>query len=114
MRQHWITAIGLTLALLSLAALPADAAADETCASGHVCVWVENHFKGAKGESLCTGGVHPLAGLKESGKNRCANKAVWFRNEGVATSCLNPNENNAGFPFLINELWVGAEGSRCP
>lgn len=113
MRKHWMALLGLMLAVGSLAAIPASASADESCASGHVCVWTETFFQGAKGESLCTGGVHGLAGLKKSGKNRCANKAVWFQQNGTKVACLNPNENNAAFAFLPNELFVGTEGSRC-
>lgn len=111
--RKWIIGAGLALAL-SLLPGASVASADETCASGHACVWPEKFFQGAKGESLCTGGAHGLAGLKNSGKNRCANKAVWFRQNGTSFGCLNPNENAASFVFAINEIWVGAEGSRCP
>ena len=112
MLKGLIAVLGLTLAIALLPGASA-ASADESCASGHACVWVDFHFLGAKGESLCTGGAHPLAGQKESGKNRCANKAVWFRQNGTAISCLNPGGNDELFTFSINELWVGAEGSRC-
>jgi len=112
MRKNWIIAVGLAAALSLLPGASA-ASADESCASGHACVWTEFHYLGAKGESLCTGGAHGLAGNKESGKNRCANKAVWFRSSGTAIACLNPGGNDELFTFPINEIWVGAEGSRC-
>ncbi len=83
------------------------------CSNGHVCVWPHVEFKGTVGESLCTGGAHVLAARKESGRNECANKAVWFRNNGFANKCLNPGEQTAAFPVSIEEIWVGAEGSRC-
>ena len=86
---------------------------DETCSSGHVCVWPQTFYQGTKGESLCTGGAHPLGGTKSSGKNRCANKAVWYRQNGTALDCDNPGQDSAAFGFAINELWIGAEGSRC-
>ena len=91
----------------------ASALLDESCANGHVCVWPETYFKGAKGESLCTGGPHPLAGVKLSAKDRCANKAVWLRKDGIAKGCVNAG-GQAELAFAFNELWIGAEGSHCP
>jgi hypothetical protein len=83
-----------------------------SCSSGHVCVWTEPSYKGAKGESLCTGGAHSLSGFKLSVVNSCGNKAAWLRVNGVANECI-----NAGFEYEItakfNELWIGAEGSHC-
>jgi hypothetical protein len=129
MRQNWIAAVGVALALGLLAGAsaafaeegPSPEAApagevgllDASCNSGHVCVWPETFYSGAKGESLCTGGAHPLAGTKASGKNRCANKAVWYRQNGTALVCGNPGVDTPAFGFAINELWIGAEGSRC-
>jgi hypothetical protein len=134
MKKSWIAAVGIVLALGVLAGASAAAAEgpssgapepasaaptgevtplDATCNSGHVCVWTGTFWTGTKGESLCTGGAHPLAGSKQSGKNRCANKAVWYRINGTAFYCANPSEDNATFAFPINELWIGAEGSRC-
>jgi hypothetical protein len=132
MRRNWIAAMGLVLAcslLLGASAVaegpsetpeaapaaPASEAAllDATCSSGHVCVWPETFYQGGKGESLCTGGAHPLGGSKQSGKNRCANKAVWYRQNGTALVCGNPGVDTPAFGFGINELWIGAEGSRC-
>jgi hypothetical protein len=89
----------------------APALLNEACNSGHACVWSFWHFQEAKGESLCTGGVHNLSGLKRSAKNRCANKAVWIRDNGVAHGCINPGLNMTTVEF--HEIWVGAEGSRC-
>jgi hypothetical protein len=86
---------------------------DETCNNGYVCVWTMFHYQGAKGESLCTGGPHPLAGFKGSAKNRCANKAAWLRVNGIAAHCVNPANNFPESSFGFNELWIGAEGSRC-
>jgi len=88
------------------------ASADSNCNSGNVCVWVEYEYNGAKGESSCTGGAHPLAGWKYSAKNRCANKASWLRANGSAIQCVNPGNNN-GATLAFNEVWIGAEGSRC-
>jgi hypothetical protein len=85
---------------------------DASCNSGNVCVWTETGYNGAKGESLCTGGPHPLAGWKYSVKNRCANKASWLRINGVSNMCINPGGESSG-TFQFNELWIGAEGSRC-
>ncbi len=114
MRQKWITALGFAVAFSlvgsSMAAAGASTHAqgavgiaplgevsplDETCVSGHACVWTEKFFQGAKGESLCTGGVHTLAGFKKSGKNRCANKAVILRQSGTRVGCMEPGENAA-------------------
>lgn len=85
---------------------------DETCNSGNVCVWTSNLFQGAKGESLCTGGAHVLAGDKFSAKNRCANKASFLRENGAPSNCLNPGQNGSNL-FNFNEVFIGAEGSRC-
>lgn len=114
MRRSWVTAAILAAAAACcLAVWAASASADSSCSSGHACVWPSKFFVGAKGESLCTGGAHGLAGSKESGKNSCANKAVWFRQNGTAFACLNPGGEAGSFTFPINEIWVGAEGSRC-
>jgi hypothetical protein len=132
MRKSWIAAVGLVLALglVTGASAAAEGSSgspeaaptapsgevtplDSTCNSGHVCVWPETFYSGAKGESLCTGGAHPLAATKASGKNRCANKAVWYRQNGTALVCGNPGVDTPAFGFAINELWIGAEGSRC-
>ena len=83
------------------------------CGSGHVCVWPSPFYVGTVGESLCTGGAHGLAATKTSGKDACANKAVWYRQNGTALACGNPNQETPNFGFAINELWIGAEGSRC-
>jgi hypothetical protein len=112
MRKNWIVAAGVAVAL-SLIPGASVASASTRCAKGHVCVWVEVVFKGAEGDSLCTGGLHEFAGNKSSGENECANKAVWFRNKGVTTQCLNPGQSSEVFPGLVNEIWIGAEGSRC-
>jgi hypothetical protein len=87
--------------------------ADNFCPAGYVCVWPNPGAGGTRGDSLCTGGIHPLAGLKGSGRNSCANKAVWFRYNGVTTQCLNPGYYSDYFPGPVNELWIGADGSRC-
>ena len=87
--------------------------AEESCAAGHVCVWTEYNYQGARGESLCTTGAHPLGGFKVSGKNRCANKAVTFYAFGNAKGCQNPGDSSGHFPEAIEELRVGTEGSRC-
>jgi hypothetical protein len=133
MRRSWIALIVLASAFCLIAGVAVAAAdevppaseavppaseegvlapLDESCNSGHVCVWTEKSYQGAKGESLCTGGVHTLAGMKFSAKNRCANKASWLRRNGEVTACLNPGDN-VPIPFEFNELWIGAEGSRC-
>jgi hypothetical protein len=133
MRRNWVLTASLVLAISLFAgssaiadelspsgeeaapAAPTGEASplDATCNSGHVCVWPESFYVGTKGESLCTGGAHPLAGSKKSGKNRCANKAVWYRQNGVALDCDNAGEDSPSFGFSINELWIGAEGSHC-
>jgi hypothetical protein len=91
-------------------AAPATAL-DETCNPGLVCVWTNIYYSGVKGTSLCTGGAHTLAGWKFSAKNRCANKASWLRINGNAVECLDPGVSRGVAEF--NELWIGAEGSRC-
>ncbi len=112
MRRISIAVAILAAACCLLAAWVAvPATADESCNSGHVCVWNGFWFTGVKGESLCTGGAHPLAGWKYSAKNRCANKASWLRRNGTAYYCVNPGNNLNVAEF--NELWIGAEGSRC-
>jgi hypothetical protein len=111
--QYWVLAASLAVLAVMCSwgiGVPA-ASADESCASGHACVWSFWHFQEAKGESLCTGGAHVLSGLKRSIKNRCANKAVWIRDNGVANGCVNPGVNFTTVEF--HEIWVGAEGSRC-
>ena len=112
MNQKWILAAVAALVVGAFAVIPGTASADETCSSGHVCVWTEQSFQGAKGESLCTGGAHVLGGTKFSAKNRCANKASWLRMNGNTWNCLNPGENGSNL-FNFNEVWIGAEGSRC-
>jgi len=85
---------------------------DESCNSGHACAWTFVHFGGVKGESLCTGGPHPLAGLKYSAKNRCANKKIFLRLQGTTVqTCANPGGDRTTTEF--DEIYVGAEGSRC-
>lgn len=86
--------------------------AEEGCTSGHVCVWPKENYQGTRGESLCTGGPHPLAGIKESAKNRCLNKASWLRLDGFALECMNAGDSFPG-TLEFNELWIGAEGSHC-
>lgn len=112
MGKIWIIAAGVVVAL-SLISGASVASASARCPSGHVCVWVEVVFQGAEGDSLCTGGLHGFGGNKSSGENECANKAVWFRKNGVTTQCLNPGHSSSVFPGEVNEMWVGAEGSRC-
>ncbi len=112
MSRKWLAAALGALMIGAFAAMPLTASADESCNSGHVCVWTKNTYQGVKGESLCTGGPHPLAGQKFSAKNRCANKAAWLRNDGIAGACVNPG-NNIDLVFSFDELWIGAEGSRC-
>lgn len=86
---------------------------DETCNSGHVCVWSLTNYREFKREDLCTGGLHTLAGPQyESAKNRCANKAVNLRHNGNFVACMNPGGNRPE-PGGINEEWVFEEGSRC-
>jgi hypothetical protein len=77
-----------------------------------VCDWTNIEFVGVKGESLCTGGTHPLAATKFSAKNSCANKKVFLRVAGTGIqTCMNPTGER---PFVeFNEIFVGAEGSRC-
>jgi hypothetical protein len=129
MNPKWLAMAAAVLVISAVAAFPAGAAAeeaspeapameevapfDETCNSGHVCVWVEFNYQGAKGESLCTGGVHTLTGIKGSAKNRCANKASWLRLNGFTVGCVNPANNFPVASSGFNELWIGAEGSRC-
>lgn len=113
MQRSWIIAAGVAVAL-GLIPGASVASASERCPKGHVCVWTEVVFKGAEGDSLCTGGLHEFAGNKKSGENECANKAVWFRDKGITTECLNPGKAAELFWGQVNEIWVGAEGSRCP
>jgi hypothetical protein len=129
MHRKWLTIVFAALAIGAFAAVTGTASAeetapgtppaeevsplDETCNSGHVCVWTEFRYQGAKGESLCTGGVHTLAGFKGSAKNRCANKAVWLRENGSTHYCVNPAQNLPEDFVGFNELFIGAEGSRC-
>jgi hypothetical protein len=117
MRKIWIVVIAslaLALSLLPGVSVAAGGEGLAKCQKGHVCVWVEKNFKGAEGESLCTGGAHPLAGYKKSAANHCANKAVWLREDGTARVCMEP-ESEIGeiVPLPIDELWVGIEGSHC-
>lgn len=86
-------------------------ALDESCSTGFVCVWNNILYGGVKSTTLCTGGAHPLAGFKFSAKNRCANKASWFRINGSAVECLDAGGNRKVAEF--NEIWIGAEGSHC-
>lgn len=81
------------------------------CPNGYVCAYANIFYGGGQGNSLCTGGAHPLGGWKESALNRCANKAAWFRVNGTAQTC-----RNAGGQLEVggfNEIWIGAEGSHC-
>jgi hypothetical protein len=85
---------------------------DESCSSGHACAWTFVHFWEVKGESLCTGGPHPLGGLKYSAKNRCANKKIFLRLQGTTVQiCANPGGDRTTTEF--DEIYVGTEGSRC-
>jgi hypothetical protein len=115
MRVHRVKAAGAACVsglVLALALLPGGAQAF-TCPAGNVCGFVSPAYGGAQGNSLCTRGVHPFDGNKSSGINNCANKAVWFRNSGVAQQCLNPGQLSPLFPGPVNEIWIGADGSRC-
>jgi hypothetical protein len=104
-----IAVFGLVLSIGVLAA--GSAGADETCPSGNVCVWPQRNFQGTRGDSLCTTGTHPLSGLKESVKDRCANKGAILRKNGVEVWCIGPAEN-ANTP-QFNEVSILAEGGRC-
>jgi len=85
---------------------------DDSCSSGYVCAWNFVHFEKVKGKSLCTGGPHPLAGYKYSAKNRCANKKAFLKIKGTTIqTCTNPGGDRPLTEF--NEVWIGAEGSRC-
>jgi len=105
-----VAAASLVVAVAAVVGVSA-ASASPTCNTGHVCAWTEPNFQGAKGESLCTGGKHPLGGFKWSSYNHCANKAVWIRIDGEAKACLEPSFVDTATRF--NELWVGVEGSHC-
>jgi hypothetical protein len=111
MRKLIIVA-AVVCALVLIAAIPSTSAAT-TCSGGHVCVWVYGGFLGPKGESLCTGGLHELAGEKLSAINACANKASWLRRGGFNVYCLNPSQYQENTPSF-DQVWIGAEGSRCP
>jgi Peptidase inhibitor family I36 len=111
MRKPLIVVVALAIAVSIGLFAAGSAAADETCPSGNVCVWPQRNFQGTRGLSLCTGGVHPLAGYKESVKNRCANKSAILRKDGVWTWCIGPAEN-ANVP-PINEVVILAEGAHC-
>lgn len=139
MRQKWIAVVGLALALSLLAGASVAAAEGPSsgseevapstpggellpptgpggCSVGHACVWPHTLFGEGKGESLCTGGLHSFApNTKLSGENQCTNsgKAVWFRQSVTNVKCLEAGESDAAFPFLVNEIWVGAEHSHC-
>jgi hypothetical protein len=111
MRRNLMIAalLALTVALLPGASA---ASADTTCNPGDVCAWSWWNFTEAKGESLCTGGVHYMAELKRSVKNRCANKAVWLRkHETNPEGCLEPGQQDPNTEFT--DIWIGVEGSRC-
>jgi hypothetical protein len=79
--------------------------------SGVVCVWTNVWFGGVRSETLCLGGAHPLAAMKFSAKNRCANKGAWLRINGVAFECVEPGGQHEVAEF--NEVWIGKEGSHC-
>lgn len=90
----------------------ASALLDESCSGGNVCSWTFVHFWEVKNNSLCTGGPHPLAGLKYSAKNRCANKKAFLKLQGTTHQvCMNPNGDRTTTEF--DEVYIGAEGSRC-
>lgn len=114
--------LGVLIAVLAISAFvaaPEVASAvepsplsNESCESGFVCVWGLQEYQGTRESILCTGGKHNVGlPLGRSAKNRCANKAAWLREEGVAHACLNPGTNFPAREFT--EVWVGAEGSRC-
>ncbi len=111
MRKNWIIA---ACAALGLCLIPATASADSSCSSGHVCVWTELGWNGAKGETKCSeSGLHKFAGIKHSGKNECANRAVWFRKaNGEKVFCAEPGQWFAQFNE-VEQVWVGEEGARC-
>lgn len=122
--MHYIRArvLGVLIAVLAISAFvaaPGVASAEEvpppsneSCESGHVCVWLGFNFQGERESMLCTGGKHIVGlALGRSAKNRCANKAAWLREEGVAHACLNPGTNFGEREFT--EVWIGAEGSHC-
>lgn len=83
------------------------------CGVGVICVYNLPWFEGASGETNCQApGAHPLNSNKSSIQNECINVAVWARRNGTAVFCKNPETSNNNSP-TFNELWVGANGSRC-
>jgi hypothetical protein len=83
------------------------------CGVGAICVYTWPWFEGPGGMTNCQApGAHPLGGYRWSIQNECVNVAVWFRVNGVAQGCKNPETSNPT-PPKFNELWVGQNGSRC-
>ncbi len=116
-RRSWLKiamlASACCLAIGAASASPPSASASEplTCNTGYVCAWWNIYWTGAVGYTLCTGGAHPLNQVKSSATNGCPNKAAWLRINGSATGCINPSVKRGIAEF--NEIWIGAEGSRC-
>lgn len=115
MRRSWsAAAAALACAgclVVGAAGAPGEALAND-CTTGYVCVYPNIWFSGAEGLTVCGAqGAHPFGSWKESGMNHCANRAVWFRVNGVAQTCRNAGGQVEAAGF--NEIWIGVLNSTC-
>lgn len=114
--RHWksMAAACMAVAVLGALALAPGEAQAITCSVGEVCVFANTNYLGGQGTTVCSAaGLHPLANWKNSGINNCANRAVWFRFNGVLAQCLDFRQASPNFGRQVNEIWIGADGSRC-
>jgi hypothetical protein len=101
---------GSCLAILS-AVGPQGALAND-CTKGDACGYTGTGYLGPENKTSCGAyGAHRFVGWKKSGKNHCANRAIWLRATRVAKLCLNPGREVEATGF--NEIWIGARNSHC-
>jgi len=102
-------------AMITTAMAPA-AQADQSCASGYVCVWNGEQYTGAK-RSVGAGSAQqwvPFDTTKYAIKNRMVNRAIVTYSSVVGWTCLNAGDQRAGDGrFRADWLYIYAPGSHC-
>ncbi len=74
--------------------------AEESCASGTICVWPQAGYQGTRGSTACSAvGHHPLGGTKHSVKNRCGSQGVGLLRAGEAVTCIGAGGNGENVQF---------------
>ena len=110
-----LMAASVAAATITTATAPA-AQADQSCASGYVCVWNGEQYTGAK-RPVGAGSAQQwilFDTTKYSIKNRMVNRAVVTYGSMVGWTCLNAGDQRAGDGrFRADWLYIGAPGSHC-